>query len=438
MALKNALLEIWPGVQQQLCIFHINKNMALNIKRKCKDNNPTNDDDEAVEPPLRPLDDLEADSDVDDISDQAEEEEDVRDLNRPAIEGATDYPLPGLLPDTPFGIYSLWLVMVYTAKEVDFNRAWARMQNDLDQPSLVAYIKRHLIPFKTEWACCFINQYTNFGQRTTSPTEASHRNLKAYLLKGTSTLFRLAEVIQTMLLNAQTIYEREVDRQKTRLRSAYLSQTWLGHANRNISYKGVDMLAKQRRIAMSYLLVPAFRAPTPQLQPCTSRLRVQYGIPCSHDLLARLQSDHADLVVVDKSDWHQFWWLERPLDEEDPYVDIEEPLEVTTSKGRPSGGTAFVNHNHRLQPSVRRRPSTWEVDDVTPVERPTPSTAPAAISTAKRRQPTTITGGRKRPRLSTTEVVCNDGTQSQIVVAIGMDPEDAFDQYTQWTQEEDS
>ena len=40
--LKKSLLNAWPSTQQQLCIFHINKNVAWNIKRKWK---PTADDD---------------------------------------------------------------------------------------------------------------------------------------------------------------------------------------------------------------------------------------------------------------------------------------------------------------------------------------------------------------------------------------------------------
>ena len=34
--LKKSLLNAWPSTQQQLCIFHINKNVAWNIKRKWK------------------------------------------------------------------------------------------------------------------------------------------------------------------------------------------------------------------------------------------------------------------------------------------------------------------------------------------------------------------------------------------------------------------
>ena len=65
----------------------------------------------------------------------------------------------------------------------------------------------------------------NFGQRTMSPTEISYRNLKTYLFKGTLTLFGLAEVIETMLRNAQTSFEADIDHQETHLRRVYLGQT---------------------------------------------------------------------------------------------------------------------------------------------------------------------------------------------------------------------
>jgi MULE transposase domain len=419
MALKNALSAVFPSTQQQLCIFHLNKNMALNIKRKCKDATSAeeiNAEDEAVEPPLRSLDDLEAESD----KEEEDEDEDigVRDLNRPAIEGATDYTLPGLLDDTPFGIYTLWRVMVYTAKEEDFDNAWERMQTEFNRPSLVSYVKKHLIPFKEQWACCYINRYMNFGQRTTSPTEASHRNLKSYLLKGTSTLFRLAEVIQTMLMNAQTAFEKEVDRQETHLRRIYMGQTWLGHSNRDISYRGVNILAKQKYLTMRYL-----SSRSVVLSPCTGRFRRQYSMPCSHDLF-RILSEGG---TVKKADWHRFWWLDRSLDDEDPFLDIEEPLEVTGSRGRPRGSGPFVEQRRPTQPSARRLPSAFEAEDADDVTRP-PSTAPAVLAGVKRPRQQVAVGTWKRPRTGTgwethieetqSEETQRQETQSQIVVAI--------------------
>ena len=57
-ALKNSLGEQFPGVQQQLCMFHMNKNVVANIKAKWSQNQAkdmVNDTHEAATPPLFPI-----------------------------------------------------------------------------------------------------------------------------------------------------------------------------------------------------------------------------------------------------------------------------------------------------------------------------------------------------------------------------------------------
>ena len=59
--LRIALSEQFLSVQHQLCIFHVNKNMVANIKAKWSRNQAkdmVNDTDEAVTPPLFPIDKL--------------------------------------------------------------------------------------------------------------------------------------------------------------------------------------------------------------------------------------------------------------------------------------------------------------------------------------------------------------------------------------------
>jgi len=56
-----------------------------------------------------------------------------------------------------------------------------------------------------------------------------------------------------------------------------------------------------------------------------------------------------------KTDWHRFWWFNIPLNDKNPFFDIEEPLMVI-AKGRPRGGGPFSPIG--LQPSIQRLPST--------------------------------------------------------------------------------
>jgi len=60
----------------------------------------------------------------------------------------------------------------------------------------------------------------------------------------------------------------------------------------------------------------------------------------SYDLLRVLRINGE----VKKTDWYCFWWLDRPLDKSDLFLDIKELLAVTKSKGRFKGGNGpFVD-----------------------------------------------------------------------------------------------
>jgi len=209
LALKNILSYIFPMSQQQLCIFYINKNMALNIKYKCQDSRDpgvVNADDEVVESPL--YDDKAGDN---------------FNLNGPIYANTRDYLIPDNVPNTPAGVYKLWRVIVFIATEESFNLAWEHLQT-LNRLSIITYIERHFLLWKDQWTCYYISRYYNFDQRTTLPTKASYRALKVYLIKGTSILFKLYEVIWTMLANVNIAFETEVDCQVTHTRLKYMGQ----------------------------------------------------------------------------------------------------------------------------------------------------------------------------------------------------------------------
>ncbi len=68
------------------------------------------------------------------------------------------------------------------------------------------------------------------------------------------------------------------------------------------------------------------------------------------------------------------------MGDEDPFLDIEEPL-VVMAKGRPRSDGPFSPIG--LQPSIRRLPSAWEVENLTDIEGRIPS-ASAPVNNTKR------------------------------------------------------
>src|SRR6266566_3255694 len=107
LALKNALSHIFPTSQQQLYIFHINKNIALNIKCKCQDSRDPgaiNADDEAIE--LLFYNDRAGDN---------------FNLNSLIYANTRNYPVLDNVSNTPAGVYEFWRVIIFIATEKSFS-----------------------------------------------------------------------------------------------------------------------------------------------------------------------------------------------------------------------------------------------------------------------------------------------------------------------------
>ncbi|KAK4101843.1 hypothetical protein N658DRAFT_424416 [Parathielavia hyrcaniae] len=140
--------------------------------------------------------------------------------------------------------------MVYTTDEALFDEAWSRLKSQFsDQEAIIAYLEERFLRRKEEWAGPWISRNANFGQRTTSPTESSQKELKGYLIHGRSNLYKLMEVVMEMLDLKKAAFEQKVADQKLRLRHQYLGPgfAWSGNTNREVARKAIDKFNVQRR-----------------------------------------------------------------------------------------------------------------------------------------------------------------------------------------------
>lgn len=146
-ALKNALRDQLHA-QQQLCIFHVNKNIVLNVKRKWRKrpNEPrrSNTDDEALDEPL-----------YDEAEQQAEASEDRQELqalNAPArnddsVPQFNQLPQQRDVPPSKAGLYALWKLMVYTTDQAVFYQAWDMLRELFsDQIPIIEYLQANYLP----------------------------------------------------------------------------------------------------------------------------------------------------------------------------------------------------------------------------------------------------------------------------------------------------
>ncbi len=87
-------------------------------------------------------------------------------------------------------------------------------------------------------------------------------------------------------------------------------QEWLGSTSREVSYKAVDYMMKQKQIVLNAF--PSRQQPNPPaLILCIGRFRMQFGLPYSYEILKKLETKRS----VVKAEIHQFWYLEHNLDQ---------------------------------------------------------------------------------------------------------------------------
>ncbi|KAG8668332.1 hypothetical protein FPOAC1_007711 [Fusarium poae] len=292
-SMKAALDDQFPGVQQQLCIHHVNSNVLLRSKQKWVKNpeNSSSPDISEVDEPTEPQATLT-----------------LHDRALVSAESSSE------VPHTYQGVLQMWKQVLFAETEEVHKKAWIAL-------------------FRAQWARCFIRKYPNYGIRVTSGTEASNNNIKSYLLNGMSHLYKLVEAMQDMLHDQERDFKDacgndEVLRDREFLGS---SSDYLGELRSLASSKCLKLIKSQYRQARKAL--PTGKNPNPRpLDPCTDECSVstELGIPCYHTIHSRVCSTKA----FTKWDIHPRWRL-RETSSRDPYRKILDPKIATSLRGRP-------------------------------------------------------------------------------------------------------
>jgi hypothetical protein len=290
-ALKGALHDVWPGVQQQICICHINKNVVHEVKKRWQ-----------WAPGMGPE---EADYDVDEADDHVDPI--FRDLvavaraELPALSMGT---LPEKVPDSPEGFLELWKHVCYSVTADDFGAAWIRILRDFSQQEgVIAYIQKTYLPLREQWAECYIRHYRNFGVKVTSRTEGSHKEIKSYLRNTFADLLFLAEKVEQLIMDREHQYTSDEATEAQRIVRDYQKMEWLGDMRSKLTRKAISLLVKQHD-----KLLDALRCnlgPVNALPACTNAFTKQFGLPCGY----RIQEVISRNESLDYSMAHKYWYL---------------------------------------------------------------------------------------------------------------------------------
>ena len=377
-AMRGAVAAKYPEAKPQVCVFHLNKNAALQIKKKWNKEAAARVA-EALGLPL-PLSQADDESNLNRAYNES-----VIDRSERSIDGE-----PGRAPETVeysmAGIYKLWESVVYAYTEDEFEAAWEKLQAYFHhQTAILQYLRETWIPYKEQWAGCYINRNLNFGQRTTSPVESVNRYLKSFIITGRSSVLDCVKQSLEMVKAMESNIDEALKDERNRLRFDFLGKDWLGDAPYNVSAKALNLVTKQRQIMLGAIPTKTKPNPTP-LVDCTHRVRAQYGLPCSHELLER----HREKSPLTRDDFHRFWWLKRGLAAEDPLLRIQEFDVVTTLKGRPRRSTAFASNGRKAPILTAPPPGGSQLDQedevVIPATQP-PTPQPTRNSAPKKAAP---------------------------------------------------
>jgi MULE transposase domain/FAR1 DNA-binding domain len=341
-AMKAALNDQFPNIQQQLCIHHILSNVLLKSKTKW-----TGEREDSTSPNA---------SDNENVPSQTQVGLTASDKHLIQNSSTSDK-----VPHTYQGVVMMWKEVLYAETEKAFEQAWRDLCKEFDdQRAILQYLYRTYLPVSAQWARCFIRHYRNFGIRVTSGTEASNNNVKNYLLNGMSHLYRLVEAMQDMIHDQERTFKDACGQDDILTAPQYLGSigNYLGELRTTISSKGLGLINKQYRIARKFL--PTGKNPFPDSigtcgNDCT--VSIELGIPCYHKVYAKLDS----ATPFTKWEVHPRWRLRESVSQ-DPYRRILDPKIATTLRGRPKNtaqavpaGLAVTASNQHAGLSTRRR-----------------------------------------------------------------------------------
>ncbi|KAI9909000.1 hypothetical protein PsorP6_015213 [Peronosclerospora sorghi] len=177
-AMRNPLRKLFPDTQLQLCKFHLNNNVALNISRK-----------------------------------KLGREEGAA---RSSIARIGPSPTFQRRQEQRFRKSHRRIEPSVSTRETasEFQEEWDKMLVLFaSQTEIVKYFNRQIKPTIRDWAHCFTRFNLNFGHRTTSPVESVNSMLKSYGLSANSTLDKKMKQYFDMVKDMERGYEEAIFKQ---------------------------------------------------------------------------------------------------------------------------------------------------------------------------------------------------------------------------------
>lgn len=237
---------------------------------------------------------------------------------------------------------------MHAPTEEEFHTRWEAFKEVFsNQKAIVSYLENTYVPYTHEFALWSIKNYLNFGIRATSRTESSHAELKRYLRNRLCDLRQLLNAIQAMMMRRKERYESQLAKEKMTRLPVYTRIMVLSPLCLKISFKALELLYQQYQTANEFF---TRKRPRNEMRRCTHTFRRQMGLPCSHDVLERLESGETFTM----GDINPHWHLKSPTPNLRNRLQEPDPLPVPT-RGRPRNGPIFSSQSQVSQNSQGNR-----------------------------------------------------------------------------------
>lgn len=283
-ALKKSLNLAFPNTQQQLGIWRVNSDVRAKIKSFW------NNEDIEVEI-------ISSDTEVDNLSPYLKKRKraSARKQNISATTHSRD------------GMFEAWKIVFDASTEADFEASWKSLNDTFPlQQRILNYILEKHMPWRYQWANCFVNKYRNFGYRVVGPPIFCYRGLKTRLETNICSIRDFYRTLETVVESKKDEYGAKSARMSVYFPVSYSEEAWLSDIKCKISEAAFEVLLPQANLAIAALS----KNPEPKHLPkCTGRFIQQYALPCAHVILARLEAQKKP----QPGDVHPRWWLRKPL-----------------------------------------------------------------------------------------------------------------------------
>ncbi|KAI7936371.1 hypothetical protein MJO29_015674 [Puccinia striiformis f. sp. tritici] len=327
-ALRNALADVFPHSQANLCTWHINKNITTNCRKYFP----------SIEPPAK------------------------SGTKRKAAKKSVDGKLEKDKPVDPWKQFmGLWNWVTYAKSPELYTKRFQNLKVFLStRPAVLAYLKKNIIPVKklfvVAWAC----QYPHLWNLNTSRVESGHAHLKTFVTSSTGDLLSVFQALGHAV-DAQILAVHESIGKDTIKTLVHVPKCFIPLLGEISSFTIKEAMDQFDQLKNNFN----------PMEPCSQTLTTGVGIPCAHQIAEILESGS----TLTPDDFHSQWSLKYNPEfthEEEPEIDLDHEIRKLTiathtvvalqapavkeknTKGRP-------NSKKQAAKSTKRLPLAFEV-----------------------------------------------------------------------------